>query len=126
MQAFKHITSKSPNTAKLNKVLQITFYFLVPFFKIISFTIFVLHTEVKFSICPNRVAAHFKNGTKQGSVQNSCCLQSKMGKGRTKNMSLLSYSTGVKTGSDGSPAALNPMLKDSLNKKHHVPANFAH
>lgn len=81
--AFTSVTNKSPDTAKLNKVLEITCYLPVPFL-IMPFTIFILHTEVKFSICPYKVAAHFKNGTKRGSVQNSCCLQSKMGKGRIK------------------------------------------
>lgn len=50
-------------------------------------TSFTLYTEVKFSMCPYSVAAHFKNGTKQGSVQKSVArnsLQSKVEKGRTK------------------------------------------
>lgn len=48
------------------------------------------------------------------------------GEKQNKNMSLLSHPTGVKIGSDGSPAALNPMFKDSLNRKHLVPANSAY
>lgn len=80
MHAFTNVTNKSPNTTEINKVLQVMLFF----FFLMSFTIFILHTEVKFSICPNRVAASFKHRKKEGNVQNSCCLQSKMGKSRTK------------------------------------------
>lgn len=81
-QCYNYVSKCSVIKQKSCKV-----FLLFLFLTMMAVTSFILYTAVKFRMCPYRVAPHFKNGTKQGSVQNSVArssLQSKMGKGRTK------------------------------------------